>query len=197
MKALLYDFSGELLTSLDLQIGNVGPNQVLHLNESVMWPSSQVVPAQVLFLRMELYDKESDLIDRNEYWLSDPTKPQNNVYLDSLQSPGNIIPLTVEASGYVSELVYQVSVNFLNPNPNIAFFISIGIETQTNNPNISTDSDNRILPVWYTSNYFSLLPQEEFQVQLEFTTQTKMDNLVVVVEGWNLSPQIIPIIILE
>jgi len=55
-------------------------------------------------------------------------------------------------------------------------------------------SGERVLPVFYEDNYFSLLPGEERNVNLEFSTaDLHSESPRLLVEGWNIAPHEIPI----
>ena len=48
-------------------------------------------------------------------------------------------------------------------------------------------SKERVLPVYYSDNYFSLLPGETKQVILEFNAKDLQgENPVLGIEGWNI-----------
>jgi hypothetical protein len=70
-----------------------------------------------------------------------------------------------------------------NPGNETAFFIRLKI----------TDTKNElVLPSFFTENYFTLLPGDEKQVELDFTSDKGSVNrgeLKLAVEGWNILPE--------
>jgi len=53
--------------------------------------------------------------------------------------------------------------------------------------------ETRILPVWYSTNLFTLLPQEESNVVLGFETEQPNQSVYIRVSGWNVQETFIPI----
>ncbi len=49
-------------------------------------------------------------------------------------------------------------------------------------------SGERVLPVFYDENYFSLLPGEKRTVHIQINPGVSTDGLKVTVRGWNVEP---------
>jgi hypothetical protein len=76
----------------------------------------------------------------------------------------------------------RATVTVKNPTANVALMIRLKV--------LRAISGERVLPVFYDDNYFSLLPGESRVVSLEFTSEDRAkDPLAVGIEGWNIVPQ--------
>jgi len=58
---------------------------------------------------------------------------------------------------------------------------------------VRADTKERILPVFYSDNYISVLPGETKKVQLSYTP-AGIQKLLLSVQGWNLKEQYIDIL---
>src|SRR6185312_4554729 len=80
----------------------------------------------------------------------------------------------------------RLSVRVTNPTQKVALAIRLKVQR--------ADSGARVLPVFYSDNYFSLLPGESRTVSLTFDDTTLAGATPrLIAEGWNVKPQEIPI----
>lgn len=136
-------------------------------------------PPGVFFIRLKLRHG-SQILSDNFYWSSDKGGSCTN--LNDL--PRVTLPTTVAKSddGQTSHLTIQVK----NPTHSVALMIHLKV--------IRADSGERVLPVFYDDNYFSLLPGETQTVSVEFAnTNLAGEQPKLAMDGWNISPQEIPI----
>jgi hypothetical protein len=56
----------------------------------------------------------------------------------------------------------------------------------------ATDS-SRILPAYYTDNYFSLLPGESRQIEIAYAAKSANGPAQLALRGWNLAKQVVPV----
>ena len=74
---------------------------------------------------------------------------------------------------------YFLTVDIKNAGKNIALMTRLKV--------LRDRSKERVLPVYYSDNYFSLLPGETKQVILEFNAKDLQgENPVLGIEGWNI-----------
>ena len=91
-------------------------------------------------------------------------------------------PVTISAR-QLSAGKIEVTVSNSKVNP-IAFFYRLSLLNVTTN--------QRILPVFYSKNYFSVLPGEEVKVILEYKLSAS-EKPVVEMFGWNVDRQLVEI----
>ncbi|HTA56637.1 MAG TPA: glycoside hydrolase family 2 TIM barrel-domain containing protein [Candidatus Baltobacteraceae bacterium] len=147
------------------------------------------------FLKLQLHDASGNPVSDNFYWLS--TKPdtmdwkhkKDTVYtpqkdfadltaLNSLpQVKLDVAPGFVEAS---QAAFSQVRIK--NPSNSIAFMIHVRL--------FQSENGDDVTPVFWTDNYFSLLPGEEKSVSGHFNLDSARGNHVgVQIDGYNIVPQ--------
>ncbi len=161
---LLYDMHGRLLSEQANQV-TLNAHEVKLLSKVIL-PSN---PDQVFFLRLMLKDKDRT-IDENLYWLSD--KKHSYEKLNELEKTTPVISVKRGDNGHA---MIEIS----NPGKETAFFIRLKVLDKRN---------ELLLPSFFTDNYFTLLPGDNKQVELDFSSagkNTDTDNLNLAAEGWN------------
>jgi mannosylglycoprotein endo-beta-mannosidase len=158
----LYEIHGKLLHSEKMTVNLEA--QKSHLLKKIDLPEKE---NEVFFLKLLLLDNDK-ILDENLYWLT--RKPKSYSQLNELQQVQ--LQITLNESG--TELTAA------NPSNETAFFIRLKV----------VNSDNElILPVFFTDNYFTLLPGESKTLGIDVTSAKKAsgsENLKLKVEGWNI-----------
>ena len=135
----------------------------------------QMAKQKGMFLSLQLQDLSKQVISHNFYWLSD--------------AKGEFSGLRTMAKTTVKIAAKQlakdkISVTLTNPaNAPVAFFNRLALV----NPN----TQQRLLPVFYSDNYVSVLPGESTTVVMDYTSGGPMP--LVSVEGWNVERQLLPV----
>ena len=130
----------------------------------------------VHFVDLELLDSKGHVVSRNFYWKE--TTPGDLTALDTLPD--------VELQGRIArrdaggKLFLDVTLS--NPTPRIAVMAHLQLRNQR--------TDRRVLPVYYSDNYLSLLPGESRTVTIEAALEDLAGaRPLVVVDGWNVTAQ--------
>jgi hypothetical protein len=133
----------------------------------------------VFFIKLKLRQGKHILSD-NFYWSS--SKGGSCTNLNDL--PQVSLPVTVARSG--DDRTCRLAVQVKNPSHGVALMIRLKV--------IRAGSGERVLPVFYEDNYFSLLPGESRSVSVEFANVNLAGEPPrLAVAGWNVVPQEIPI----
>jgi len=129
-------------------------------------------PSQILgayFLRLELTDGSEPLSD-NVYWLT--TQPKDYSGLKQMAPSQADISIKLEKGNTdYSAIVY------IKAKDKISFFNRVSV--------FNKKTGERILPVFYSDNYFTVFPNEEKTVTLTFAINLPQEDIVVVVREWN------------
>lgn len=131
------------------------------------WPASGAH-----LVRLELRDARGQLLSENFYWHA---RDEHDLQqLNTMQRVALTGKTRVKhtASGIAAEV--KVS----NPGKVPALAVALTLR--------DVKTGERILPVYYENNYFSLLPGESRTVQIESHSDTK--DVKVTVDGWNIEP---------
>jgi len=130
-----------------------------------------------VFLSLQLIDLHQNRLSDNLYWLPN----QQGVYSGLIKM----------AASQVETVAKQVSpgkieVTLTNPKQGVvAFFNRLSL--------VNVDTHNRILPVFYSDNYISVLPGEHKTVVIDFDPKLCKTMPMVCISGWNLKEQLITV----
>ncbi len=126
----------------------------------------------VYFVKLELRDANSNLVSDNFYWRA----LKNNDFTDLAKLPE--VDLEAEAVVRTCADVYTIDVTLRNPAHTVA--------VQARLKNLRDRTSERVLPVFYEDNYFSLVPGESKRVTMEFASSNLGgESPRVELEGWN------------
>ena len=129
------------------------------------------------FLDLRLVDAAGGILSDNFYWLPDSTGRYSGL--------GRLAPAAAAVSARLVE-PGRIAVTIANPAPGpVAFFNRLAL--------IDSHTGKRILPVFYSDNYISVLPGEERRVEIDFPTARPTPGMQVSMRGWNSPERRIPI----
>ncbi|MVN20446.1 glycosyl hydrolase [Mucilaginibacter sp. HMF7410] len=128
-----------------------------------------------VFLCLQIFDKNKNKLSENIYWLPDANG--NHSGLQKLAAS----QLQTSAQKLNNG---KIEVTLSNPaKAPMAFFNRLSL--------VDGSTHNRVLPVFYSDNYVSVLPGETKKILVE--NASKINNPQLSVSGWNLSEQFIHI----
>jgi len=161
-----YDMQGKerLLTQVFEEIQPQSVKGFLPMKDGI----NALAKKEGVFLSLRLTDTHQNIVSDNLYWLPD----EKGVYsglkkIDATQ-------LMVSAK-QVSPGKVEVTLN--NPaNGPVAFFNRLSL--------IDADSHNRLLPVFYSDNYVSVLPGEQKKIIISYDA-AKKGKPMLDISGWN------------
>ncbi len=164
----LFDIHGKLLSS-DQYITSVSAN-VVAVQQKI---KNQLVKDDVFFLRLKLTDQDKKLVDQNIYWLSQPGK--------SYEKLNDLKQVTLKCEIKSNPAGQKIAI-ISNPSNETAFFIRLKL--------IDAKSGELLLPVYFTDNYITLLPDESREINVDMSLLPKnMDpkSVTLGLEGWNVT----------
>lgn len=165
-EAHLFDLRGNPLSTGEFPV-SVSPNSVRIAGK----PDFRKKPEEFCFLRLLLKDSKGEILDENLYWLANPATGYRD--LEKL-SPA---PLQIEVEK-MNDGKSLVSVK--NTGKETAFFIRLKITPE--------NSDQLVLPVFFSDNYLTLFPGEQKQIKVDLSAlseEAKGKSLVMKSEAWN------------
>jgi len=143
---------------------------------SLKKPLDTLTAEEGLFLKLEIKDRDQQVLDENFYWLPD----SKGTYSGLQHLAKTRVKAKVET---VAENKFKLKIT--NPEENtISFFNRISLE--------NAETGERILPTFYDDNYFSIVPGATKEIMLE-APQNKRKNLQISIEGWNTGRMLIPV----
>jgi hypothetical protein len=169
-EARLYDLGGKELwrNSMKLDLPPTGVKDCF----SITRPTNS---SPVFFVKLALRQGDKILSD-NFYWSG--AKGASCEALNELPP----VKLAAKASQSRSNALHELSVRITNPNKNVALAIRLKVQR--------ANSGERVLPVFYSDNYFSLLPGESKTISLEFADEKLAGEAPrLIAEGWNIPEQ--------
>ncbi|WP_022823832.1 glycoside hydrolase family 2 protein [Hymenobacter norwichensis] len=170
-----YDMAGKKtpVTQVIVEINPSMSKKYLPVNAIV----KQLGQQKGMFLSLQLQDLTKKVISSNFYWLSD-AKGEYSGLKTMAKAPMKLTARQTTAG--------QVEVTLTNPaTAPVAFFNRVAL--------VNPQTQKRILPVFYTDNYVSVLPGESKTLLLDYTPSADVPAPVVSVEGWNVAKQLVPV----
>lgn len=141
--------------------------------EAVKWPSNLTT---VFFVKLELKDDKGSLISDNFYWKASHEQPDNLSDLNKL--PVVTLEANVVRKSVNGKCLLEVTLH--NASSQIALMAHLQLRRQ--------HSNERVLPVYYTDNYVSLIPDGAKTITIEASlADLHNETPMVVVDGWNIS----------
>lgn len=137
------------------------------------WPANL---SAVHFIKLEWRDAAGKLLSDNFYWRALPDQP------DDLQALGSLPTVTLEAdvARHDGGGKCLLEVKLHNPSPQIALMAHLQLRRQ--------NSGERVLPVYYSDNYVSLVPGETRTISIEAAASDLKDQTpLIMVDGWNIA----------
>jgi hypothetical protein len=133
----------------------------------------------VCFVHLQLKDNQENRLSENFYWLE-----ENNDFTPLNKLPEVNLDVKVTAKEKGKNWIYRI--RLANNAESLAFFV---------NPSVRKGKDGgEILPSFWSDNYFSLLPGQSKDVEVEFSDADLISEEVYLkLEGWNISPKLIKI----
>jgi beta-mannosidase len=203
----VYNLAGELKVEKDFDVAGA-PSSAIDLgavdplDNDWQWPTE--LSQQVHFFKLSLKDSTGKLISENFYW-----RGGNNTFLpgpsavvgakpvnpDNLQAMDTMKPVTlkVSASQQATGDKIRLTVTLSNPGPGVAVMAHLQLrhgkapetpEQQTAEQAIAA----RVLPVYYSDNYISLVPNETRIITIEAAqSDLKGEPAILVLDGWNIA----------
>lgn len=127
------------------------------------------------FLSLQLLDEKKQVVSDNCYWLPDASGNYSGL---QAMAPAT---LTIKATQMGKGKIAVTLSNTVN-NP-VAFFNRVTL--------LDAKTKNRVLPVFYSDNYFSVLPGAEKTITVEYENS---NPLLISIEGWNVTQLTVPVL---
>jgi beta-mannosidase len=138
---------------------------------AVEWPAGL---SAVHFVRLELHDAAGKVVSENFYWRALPE------YQDDLKALGEMPTVTLDAKVARRDVTGKsfIDVTLHNPGTQVALMAHLQLRRKRDG--------ERVLPVYYSDNYVSLVPNESRTITIEAATaELKGEAALVLVDGWN------------
>jgi Exo-beta-D-glucosaminidase Ig-fold domain/Glycosyl hydrolases family 2/Glycosyl hydrolases family 2, sugar binding domain/Glycosyl hydrolases family 2, TIM barrel domain len=165
----IYNLDGSLQYQHDFD--GSAPASVATTLGAISWPANL---SAVHFVKLELRDAAGKQISDNFYWRGLPEQQ------DDLKALGSLPTVTLDAKVARSDAEGKsiLSVTLHNPGAQVALMAHVQLRRKK--------SGERVLPVYYSDNYVSLLPNESRTITIEVATpDLKGEEALVLVDGWN------------
>ena len=173
-EARVFDLDGtESAESYWSYIVDVGANSVTDCFGLAFDPSLSTVH----FVRLNLYDGAGELLSRNFYWRS--SADPDFTLLDTMPDVDVSWSAALEPSDD-DAVRSHIELHVENETPYVALMLRAKL--------VGAESGERLLPVFYEDNYFSLLPGESRDISVEIPSHALPDERPrIVLEGWNVT----------
>ncbi|HUL77668.1 MAG TPA: glycosyl hydrolase family 2, partial [Vicinamibacteria bacterium] len=195
-RAQVFDFGLKELSSQESTV-DVEPDSSTRVLTLPPLPGEPA--ATVYFVRLSLRDPGGRELSSNFYWLParpstiDWDKTDDTAYapvasFEDLTALNRLPKVRLEAAATFDENAGhdRVQVRLHNPSPDLAFQVHVGIR--------KAGEDEEVLPVLWEDNYLALMPGESRNLTARYLKKGVLGGrATLVVEGWNVDPQPVPI----
>ncbi|HEY1767184.1 MAG TPA: glycoside hydrolase family 2 TIM barrel-domain containing protein [Terracidiphilus sp.] len=134
------------------------------------------IPAAITtvhFIQLELRDASGKLLSNNFYWRAVPWNPDDYTALNKLP----MVTLAAQVESKDAEGKRLLTVTLHNPTKSIALMAHLQLRRK---------SGERVLPVFYSDNYVSLVPNESKTIIIEAASKDfNGEDAQIVFDGWN------------
>ena len=138
---------------------------------SATWPAQL---SAVHFVKLELRDRKGKLLSDNFYWRA--LKPDDFQSMESMP----VVTLDTKTSRNDTGRKCLLTVTLYNPGRQVALMAHLQLRRK--------DSGERVLPVYYSDNYVSLVPGESKRISVEAAdADLKGEVPLVAIDGWNIA----------
>jgi hypothetical protein len=169
-----YDMNGKdsLITQVFADIGATTTKKYFSIKKAI----DALAAKEGLFLSLQLLDTDKKLITDNLYWM--PDKQGDYSGLQTMKQNDLLVSAKYIAPG-------KVEVTLDNKQNTLAFFNRLSL--------VDAGTKTRLLPVFYTDNYVTVLPGGTKKITIEYNAVEKNNNLLVDISGWNTAQKYVPI----
>jgi beta-galactosidase/beta-glucuronidase len=173
VSARVYSLENKLLFSKDIP---------LDAKADTMTPAFQLdlAPylANVALVELQLKNASGKLLSSNVYWLAARTAS----YRELTRMPQATLTTTATTTRADGEIT--VHVHLQNAGTTAALATKLTLEHQAEN---AANSDSRILPAYYSDNYFALLPGESTDISIAAPESAAKGSIKIGLRGWNIN----------
>lgn len=132
----------------------------------------------VHFVQLELKGADGKRLSDNFYWRALPEHPDNLTSLDQLKA----VTLQASATRHDAEGKLQITVTLRNPGTQVALMAHV----QLRHGKAGSQNAERVLPVFYSDNYVSLVPGATRIIDIEAdAADLQGEAPLITVDGWN------------
>ena len=174
LQVIMVDMKGKktLVTQVFSEVGPALAKKYLSVKRELKKTASE----EGAFLVLRLLNTQQQIISDNIYWL--PDSSGNYSGLQKMAKAGLQVAARTSATG-------KIEVMMTNPgNGPVAFFNRVSL--------VDTQTKKRLLPVFYSDNYVSILPGEQKTITIDYTPVAGNTPLVEL-RGWNVEKQLYPV----
>jgi len=166
----IYNLDGTLASQHDTPV-TAAPDVATNLGE-VEIPEAA---SQVHFIKLDLLDAQGKLISTNFYWNARPDHPDDFTGMEKMDS----VTLTADVATKDEGDNRVVTVTLHNPSSHVAVMAHLQLRRH---------SGERVLPVFYSDNYVSLVPNESRTITITAAQKDfNGEDALVAVDGWNVT----------
>ncbi|MBC8127538.1 MAG: glycoside hydrolase family 2 [Gloeobacteraceae cyanobacterium ES-bin-144] len=170
-KLTLYNMDSSVQVNKEWNV-DAAASQVTDLGV-IEWPQNL---STVHFVKLKLEDTQGKVLSENFYWRGVSGHEDDLKELDTMA----VVTLEAKAKKRESGGKFFLDIELNNPTDKIALMTHFQLRR--------AKSGERVLPVYYSDNYLTLLPHETRKVTIEAATaDLKGEKPVVVMDGWNIA----------
>jgi hypothetical protein len=171
VKAAIYDMDGSYVTSQSATVSALASSVTDAF--TINWPATL---SPVHFVKLTLTDNQGNQLSSNFYWHTALGAGSDYRSLNTMP----VVTLMVYAKREETAGNLKLTVKLVNPSNHVALLAHLQLRRQS--------TGERVLPVYYSDNYVSLLPGESQTITVQAAVaDLGGDRPLLTVDGWNVT----------
>ncbi len=168
MKLVVYDFQGAIASENEFPIAKVDGSSTIKV--APIDVTTSITP--IYFIKLYLFDAKNELLSTNLYW----QHVAQDEFAGLMKLPTARLDVTAAMNSQAETT--RITVMLHNPSSSVALMTHLQLHQKK--------SGKRVLPVFYSDNYLSLVPEESTSITIDAATKDLAgDAPLIEVDGYN------------
>ncbi|MFC5865141.1 sugar-binding domain-containing protein [Acidicapsa dinghuensis] len=178
----IYDIDGQAVLKRELPVTGPGDRSIDIGSLLGPWDKPKLSP--VYFVQLQLKNGGGKLVSENLYWHGMPDAPDDLTALNTMQT----MALEANATRHDDGDTMKITLKLTNPGKEVALLTHVQLRHGDPGKTGVDAVNERVLPVFYSDNYISLVPGESRTIEIEAdTADLKGEEPYLAFDGWNVS----------
>lgn len=176
----IFDIDGSAVLKRELPVTGPGERAIDLGSLLGPWDNPKLSPVHIV--QLQLKDGAGRLVSENLYWHGMHDHPDDLTALNGLST----VPLEVTATRADDADKVRITATVRNPGKEVALLAHLQLRHGDPAKTGVDAANERVLPVYYSDNYMSLVPGESRTIEIEAdAAELKGEEPYLAVDGWN------------
>ncbi len=176
----IYDIDGRAVLKREMPVTGPGDRSIDIGSLLGPWDRPKLSP--VYFVQLQLKDGAGRLVSENLYWHGMPEAPDDLTALNTMST----VELEATATRHDDADKVKITLTLRNTGKEVALLTHAQLRHGERDKTGVDAVNERVLPVFYSDNYISLVPGESRTIEIEAdAAELKGESPYIALDGWN------------